>query len=151
VSAAVTGDVLTIVAVTATCTVKTGDIITVTNTDASTTNYVILEDATCALTPGTAVEHYPVITDEAAEAVIAAVIDTGGANNIAFHKNAFALVTAPLLPPMGGARATVENYKGLSCRVVYGYDMSKKVDTVSIDMLVGVKALTEELACRLIE
>jgi len=69
--------------------------------------------------------------------------------NLAFHKNAFALVTAPLEPPMGGARGEVVNYKGISCRVVYGYDQLHKENDISIDMLFGVKTLDRELACRL--
>ena len=69
--------------------------------------------------------------------------------NLAFHKNAFALVTAPLAPPIGGARAAVLNYKGLSCRVVYDYTMMTKQNLISIDMLCGVKTLDRNLAARL--
>jgi len=69
--------------------------------------------------------------------------------NLAFHKNAFALVTAPLEPPLGGARGEVVTYKGISCRVVYGYDQLHKENDISIDILFGVKTLNRELACRL--
>jgi len=69
--------------------------------------------------------------------------------NIAFHKNAFALVTAPLEPPLGGARGEVVNYKGISCRVVYDYTSSTKTNVISIDILYGLKTLDRELACRL--
>lgn len=71
--------------------------------------------------------------------------------NLAFHKNAFALVTAPLAPPLGGAKAGVLNYKGLSCRVVYDYTMMTKKNLISIDMLCGVKTLDKSLATRLID
>ena len=37
------------------------------------------------------------------------------------------------------------NYDGFGIRVVYGYDMQTKTDTVSLDMLCGVKALYPEL------
>ena len=69
--------------------------------------------------------------------------------NLAFHKNAFALVTAPLEAPLGGARGEVVNYKGISCRVVYGYDQAHKENDISIDILFGVKTLDRELAARL--
>jgi len=69
--------------------------------------------------------------------------------NLALHKNAIALVTAPLEAPLSGQRADVINYKGLSCRVVYDYDKDVKTNNVSIDMLFGVKTLDKELACRL--
>jgi uncharacterized protein YaiE (UPF0345 family) len=69
--------------------------------------------------------------------------------NIAFHKNAFALISAPLAPPMGGAAYGVANYKGISCRVVMDYTMSTKVNEISVDLLYGVKLLDKELAARL--
>lgn len=71
--------------------------------------------------------------------------------NLAFHKNAFALVTAPLAPPIGGAKAAVLNYKGLSCRVVYDYAIMSKKNVISVDMLLGTKTLDRDLAARLID
>jgi hypothetical protein len=69
--------------------------------------------------------------------------------NLALHRNAIALVTAPLEAPLSGQRADVVNYKGISCRVVYDYDSTLKSNNVSIDILFGVKTLDRELACRL--
>jgi len=65
--------------------------------------------------------------------------------SIAFHKNAMALVTRPLALPNGAAKAAIVNYDGFGLRVVYGYDMAKKTDTISIDMLCGVKLLDDKL------
>lgn len=67
-------------------------------------------------------------------------------SGMAFHKNAFALVTRPLALPQGAANAAIIDYDGFGLRVVYGYDMDKKTDTVSIDMLCGVKTLDANLA-----
>jgi len=69
--------------------------------------------------------------------------------NLAFHKNAFALVTAPLSPPIGGAKAAVVSHNGLSCRVVYGYSLSSKKNQMSVDLLCGFKVLDKDLAARL--
>lgn len=69
--------------------------------------------------------------------------------NLAFHKNAFALVTRPLALPNVAAKAEVVNYDGFGLRVVYGYDITKKTDTISIDMLCGVKTLDKTLAVKL--
>lgn len=66
--------------------------------------------------------------------------------SIAFHKNAFALVTRPLAIPNGAAKASIQNYDGFGLRVVYGYDINTKTDTISIDMLCGVKTLDKNLA-----
>lgn len=67
-------------------------------------------------------------------------------DNLVFHKNAFALVTRPLALPLGNKNAAIVNYDGFGLRVVYGYDMDKKTDTISIDMLCGVKTLDKDLA-----
>lgn len=60
---------------------------------------------------------------------------------IAFHKTALALVTRPLELPRGAVNAAVMSYKGFGLRVIYGYDMTKKQDVVSIDCLYGCKTL----------
>ena len=67
-------------------------------------------------------------------------------DNLVFHKNAFALVTRPLALPLGNDKASIVGYDGFGLRVVYGYDMDKKTDTISIDMLCGVKTLDKDLA-----
>jgi len=72
-----------------------------------------------------------------------------GRESLAFHKNAFAFVTAPLSPPLGGAQAAVLNYKGISCRVVFDYSTLTKKNTISIDQLCGFKTLDKDLAARL--
>ena len=66
--------------------------------------------------------------------------------SIAFHKNAFALVTRQLEMPLGAPKAFSTSYDGFGLRVVQGYDQKTKTDTVSIDMLRGVKTLSPELA-----
>lgn len=75
-------------------------------------------------------------------------MDTGP-KAIAFHKNAFALVTRMLYQPKGAAQSAIMNYDGFGLRVVYGYDMTKKTDIVSIDMLCGVKTLDEKMAAQI--
>lgn len=66
--------------------------------------------------------------------------------SIAFHKNAFALVTRPLALPKGAKEAAIVDYDGFGLRVVYDYDIETKTDIVSIDMLCGVKLLDDALA-----
>lgn len=69
--------------------------------------------------------------------------------NLAFHRNAFAFVNRPMALPMGGAQGAVVNYNGLSIRATMGYGMSKKVNTISWDILYGNKVLQADLACRM--
>ncbi|WP_032380960.1 P22 phage major capsid protein family protein [Rhodococcoides fascians] len=59
---------------------------------------------------------------------------------IAFHETAFCFASAPLeIAP--GSFAAAENFKGLSIRVAYQYDINKKQTVVSLDTLYGVKTL----------
>jgi hypothetical protein len=74
-----------------------------------------------------------------------------GRDNMAFHKNGIGLATAPLEPPLGGATSAVVTYKGLSCRVVYGYEQRTKKNLISMDMLYGWKTLDKNLCARLID
>ena len=60
---------------------------------------------------------------------------------VAFHKTAFALVMRPLETPPGAQDAVIMNYKGLSIRVVYDYDIKYKQTVVSVDCLYGTKTL----------
>lgn len=128
-------------------TFKKGDIITIAG---DTQPYVVTADATAASGTIASMSIYPALKTSPAGAAITIVIGSNPIQNLAFHKNAFALVTRPLETPLGAAKAEVINYNGMSLRVVYGYDMQKKADIVSIDMLCGVKTLTPELACRLL-
>lgn len=76
--------------------------------------------------------------------------DTAGIRGVAFHKNAFALVTRPLALPGGAGKSAIVNYDGLGLRVVYDYDINKKTDVVSIDILCGVATLDKSLAAKVV-
>lgn len=67
--------------------------------------------------------------------------------NLAFHKNAFALVMVPLPMPKGvwGATAMDEGY---SIRVLKDYDIDKDDEVCRLDVLYGTKTLYPELAVR---
>lgn len=64
---------------------------------------------------------------------------------LAFHRSAFAFVSAPMAVAPGSFGA-VENYKGISLRVAYQYDINKKQTVVSVDTLFGVKTLDPKRA-----
>lgn len=76
--------------------------------------------------------------------------DTAGIEGVAFHKNAFALVTRPLAAPSGAGKAAIVDYDGFGLRVVYDYDINNKTDVVSIDMLCGVATLDKALAAKIV-
>lgn len=69
--------------------------------------------------------------------------DKGQADGVAFHRQAIVLASRALETPMGVApnQVAVESYKGITIRVVYGYDQTYKQDVVSLDCLYGIDAL----------
>jgi hypothetical protein len=75
-------------------------------------------------------------------------LTNGHRANIAFHKNAFGLVTVPLALPDGAAFKARESHNGLSIRVLKGYDILTDTETIRLDILYGVKCLYPELAVR---
>ncbi len=75
-----------------------------------------------------------------------------GSYNFTFHKNAISLVCRPLaLPRQGvGALSAVMNANGLSMRSTITYDGHAQGHLVTLDMLLGVKALDENLGAVLL-
>lgn len=70
-----------------------------------------------------------------------------GDYSLAFHRNAIALVTRPLVtvPSEYGARQAVVNYNGLSMRVSMQYEGRGQGMLVTVDTLCGVKVLDTSL------
>lgn len=71
-------------------------------------------------------------------------------HSLAFHRNAIVLTTRTLELPMGNKNAAVMGNNGLGVRVVFGYDQNTKKDTVSLDVLYGIKTIYPEMAVNLI-
>jgi len=137
----------TVESITASGTILAADVFKITGYD----QWFVVAKHSTADSGGSAILSWdPAIGAEIAQPSTAVVTFQGTHRaNLAFHKNAFALVTAPLTPPLGGVEAAVLNYKDVSCRVVYGYIQLNKTNYMSIDQLVGVKTLQAVLAARL--
>jgi hypothetical protein len=71
-------------------------------------------------------------------------------HSLAFHHNAIALVTRPLALPLGAAQSAVQSYNGMGIRVVYGYNQTTKTDTISLDLIYGIKTLDATMAVKLV-
>jgi hypothetical protein len=121
--------------------------------------FVVLANATTTVTSGAAtitispaiITSGPFQTVDAAPASGAAITAAGSHTaNLAFHKNAFGLVTCPLEEPDGAAWSKRQSANGLSVRVVKDYDIDTDDEVIRIDILYGVKALYPELACVLL-
>lgn len=70
--------------------------------------------------------------------------------NLVFHRNAFGLVTLPIVMPAGvwGARVT-DKQTALSIRVLKDYDVYYDEEIIRLDILYGLCTLHPELSCRL--
>lgn len=68
--------------------------------------------------------------------------------NLAFHKNAFALVMVPLEMPDSTWGSSVSE-DGYSCRIVKAYDIELDEEAIRLDVLYGVKTIYPELAVRI--
>jgi P22 coat protein - gene protein 5 len=87
--------------------------------------------------------------DNAAITVKTGTASTGYAQNLCFHKNAFAFVPVPLAMPDGAAFKARQSADNLSVRVVKDYDVTNDTDIIRLDILYGVAAIYPELATRL--
>jgi hypothetical protein len=77
-----------------------------------------------------------------------AIGGAGYSQNLAYHKDAFTLVTADLLLPTGVDMAERSNYQGISMRMVRQYDINSDQFPVRFDVLYGWKTIYPELAVR---
>lgn len=87
-------------------------------------------------------------------ATTAALVWSGGAStayeqHLAYHRDAFAFVTADLELPGGVDFAAREVLDGISTRVVRQYDINNDNMPCRIDILYGYKTVRAEMACRI--
>lgn len=75
----------------------------------------------------------------------------GSSHGVAFHRDAVTCATATLPKPMGKSddQATVKQFRGIGVRMVIGYDMNKKSDVISLDVLYGIRAVRPQGAVEL--
>lgn len=109
--------------------------------------YRVVEDVTAA--SGAAAK---VVLDQPIHKTLAAeaAMPVKAPNSLGFHRNGLALVTRQLELPMGAAKAAIASANGLAVRVVFGYDVTTKTDTVSFDVLYGIKAINTDLITKLV-
>jgi len=96
--------------------------------------------ATCVGTPG---------STAAITIHTGAVAAAGQSQNMAFHRDAFTLVTVDQELPGGVDFASREVYKNISLRIVRQYDINSNQLPCRIEVLYGTKTIYPELAVRL--
>jgi len=113
----------------------------------SITVYPAINDGSDAATaPYQTVDALP--ADNAA-IVIKGTASTAYAQNLAFHKNALALVTCPLELPDSAVFKARSDWRGYSLRVIKAYDIDTDDEIIRLDIFYGVKAIYKELGVRL--
>ena len=65
-----------------------------------------------------------------------------------FTKNAFALVSVPLVSPPGAVDVSRQSYKGTNVRVIPVYDGTNDISKWRLDILYGVKTIDQRQAVR---
>lgn len=123
--------------------------------------FVVMADANSGATTGPAtLTISPAIIASGAFQTVSAVpadsaditvMGTGGTGyrqNLMFHRNAFALVTVPLISPPGAVDVSRQTYKGTSVRVIPVYDGVNDVSSWRLDVLYGTKTIDPRLAHR---
>lgn len=86
--------------------------------------------------------------DNAALTIVGSA-NTGYRQNLVFHKNAMALAMVPMEMPQAAYNGARESYKGMSVRVIPGYNISTDESTWRLDLLYGRKMIDPRLATRL--
>jgi hypothetical protein len=77
-------------------------------------------------------------------------LSTAYAQSLAFHKDAFYMVTADLPKPEGlGVQVSQKTYKGLTLRFMNGFDIANDMYVSRFDIAYGAGVLRPELACRI--
>jgi len=143
---------------------KAGDIITIAGVNAVNPvskqdlgipmQFVVVQDSADPATsvriapPIIASGPYQNVTAAPADNAAISIVDSHVAN-LAFHRNAFALVTVPLELPDGASFKARMTYNGISIRVLKDYDINNDQEIIRLDILYGVKCIYPELAVRL--
>ena len=108
--------------------------------------------ATLTISPAIIVSGpYQTVSAAPGDGALLTVLGTGGvsyAQHLGFHRNAFALVTVPLVMPQGAVFKARATHKGLSIRVIRAYDITEDVEAIRLDILYGWKAIYPDLGVR---
>ncbi len=95
---------------------------------------------------------YQTVTAAPADGAAITMLGTASttyAQNLVFHKNAFALVMADLEMPDGAVWKARESKNNFSIRVIKWYDGENDEEKIRLDVLYGVSAIYRDLATRL--
>jgi hypothetical protein len=120
----------------------------------ATTTTMVCEVSPVPVTSG-AKQNCSIVTASASAVVVnltaggSGAASTGYINSLAYHRDAFTMVTADLEMPRGVDFAAREVYDGISLRVVRNYDITNDKFPCRLDVLFGQLTTRPEWACRI--
>jgi len=119
----------------------------------NTQRYAVTATSTAAANAHASISFTPALVADVADGVVATfVMQSTDAENLAFHRNAFALAVAPLpdmASELGAKVVTVTDpITGLSIRARIYYEGNSSEVHVALDILYGLKTLDPNLAVR---
>jgi hypothetical protein len=171
-STAYTSQTLLVKNMTASATIKKGDIFTIAgvlavnpitgdNLDFARQFCVISDDttadgsglATITITPAIITSGpYKTCSEAPTDSDAITVKGTSGTSykqNLVFHRDAVTLAIVPLEIPRGAVSCVQKSYKGITMRLIEGYDMTNNISGWRFDVLYGVLAHQPHLATRI--
>lgn len=89
------------------------------------------------------------VPQDSANITIKGTASTSYRQNLVFHPDAITLAIPPLFKPPGAVKVSVQSYKGISMRLIEGYDITNDDALWRFDILYGVLAQQPHLATRL--
>jgi hypothetical protein len=152
-------------------TLKAGDVFTIADTymvnprtkqaTSILQQFVVVSDVTANANPANDTEitiSPPIITSGPHQTVDAyadgkAIVNVGAASaihrqNLFYHKNAMALAVVPMKMPQAVTGGSRRSYKGLSVRIIPGYDFTNDISSWRLDILYGRKLIDPRLGAR---
>jgi len=92
-----------------------------------------------------------IVTLPADDAVVVFVgsASTGYNQNLAFHKGAFKIASAPLVMPVNAEFAAQETVDGVTVAIVRDFDILTRKMITRFDFLGGFSAIRPEWSCRI--
>jgi hypothetical protein len=133
-------------------TILKGDVVRVTHPSGKNYDYVVTDTSVTGQNSKATLNISPPLYEAIDEndVVELPLSVTTSDQNIAFTENAIALAMVPLDVPMGpGTDSSVVSHNGYSMRASITYNHAKKIDEVSLDVLVGAKVVQPEMAVRI--
>lgn len=112
----------------------------------SFTVYPTLDDG--SETDEAATQTVSALPADNADITVLGTAATAYEQNLAFHRNALALVTVPLELPDSASFKARADWRGYSIRVVKDYDIEEDEEIIRLDVMYGVEGIYPELGMR---